>query len=545
MKKTISPFVILLLFPPAVTWSQQLPQPPRPPGVVVIGVDALSNEGLQFSNTPNIDILIRRGALSLATRAVMPTVSAPNWSSMLMGAGPEQHGITRNGWTRANTTIVPADRDADGYFPSIFKIVREQMPRSKTAMFYDWDELANFYNPKDIDAEVFSKDYHETVLKAASYIVAERPAFTFIYIGHADDVGHESGHGTESYWKSVADVDEALGDLFSELIKGGLFDSLLFFVITDHGGVGHGHGGESMDEIEVPWIVSGPGTLVNRMLVKPNNSLNTASTVAWALGLRQPDSWIGRPVLEAFEARAAGPSYTPRPRISAASGVYLEPQRVEMTTKEENTPIRYTIDGTEPGLGSPVYRNPITIDTATIVRAVSVGRRGLSAVTTKDIAVVKGVKTLALGSAPADKYSAGGALALVDGKRGSDRHNDGRWLGFEGNNLDLLFDFGSPRELTSVSVGCLNDTGSWIFLPASADLFTSSDGAEFQPVRKFSSDLMKMRNSVKGAQGFTLSLEEFRERYLRVVVKNIGLCPPGHSSEGKKAWLFVDEVIIR
>ncbi len=545
MRVLISISLLLFFIPIAVAFPQDAVRPPLPAGVVVIGIDALSTEGLQFSHTPNIDTLIRRGALSLGTRAVMPTVSAPNWASMLLGAGPEQHGITRNGWTRENSTVVPVERDGDGYFPSIFKVVREQMPRRKTAMFYDWDELANFYNPKYMDAEVFSKDYHETVRKAAAWILTERPAFTFIYIGHADDVGHDSGHGTNAYWQSVTDVDEALGTLFAELKTGGLFDSLLFFVITDHGGVGHGHGGESMDEIEVPWIVSGPGTIVDRLLQEPNNSFNTASTVAWALGLKQPESWIAKPMLEAFDLSGTGTSYIPRPRIAAASGIYFEPQRVTMSTKEDDVPIRYTLDGSVPGIGSPVYRDPVVVDTPSVVSAVSVDRRGLSAVTRREVIVLRDVKSVSLAVAPAEKYAAVGAPTLVDLKRGTDSYKDGGWLGFDGGDLDLLLDFGSPRQLASVSIGCLNDTAAWIFLPASAELFSSADGKDFRPVRQLSSDLMKMRNSVKGAQGFTISLEGFQERWLRVVVKNIGVCPPGHSAAGKTAWLFVDEVTLR
>jgi hypothetical protein len=545
MKIAISITAILLALHLPVFPQDAPPPPPRPPLVVVIGIDALSTEGLQFSNTPNIDTLIRRGALSLTTRGVMPTVSAPNWGSMLLGAGPEQHGITKNGWTKETSTIAPAERDADGYFPSIFKVVREQLPKSRTAMFYDWDELANFYNPRDITASVFSKDYHETVKKAAAYILSDRPAFTFIYIGHVDDVGHESGHGTEAYRTALSEVDDAIGGLFAGLKNGGVFDSTLFFVISDHGGVGHGHGGESMDEIEVPWIVAGPGTIVDRVLQKPNNAFNTASTVAWALGLPQPDGWIGRPVLEAFEAAPAGASYIPRPRISVAGGVYLEPQKVSILTKEEDVPIRYTLDGSAPGIGSPVYRDPIAITGPTVVRAVTVDRRGLSSVTTSEIVVVQGVKSLSLASAPAEKYSAGGALALVDGRKGTDRFNDGRWLGFDGKDLDLMFDFGDARTCSTLTVGCMNDSASWVFLPAAAELYASPDGRDFRPVRQLTSDLMKMRPSVKGAQSFTVSFEGFKDRWLRVVVRNIGVCPPGHSAAGKNAWLFIDEVTIK
>ena len=33
-------------------------------------------------------------------------------------------------------------------------------------------------------------------------------------------------------------------------------------------------------------------------------------------------------------------------------------------------------------------------------------------------------------------------------------------------------------------------------------------------------------------------------RYLHLVAKNIGVCPPGHAGEGKNAWLFVDEIMV-
>ena len=37
--------------------------------------------------------------ISIHARGVIPTVSSPNWASMIMGAGPEQHGITSNDWS--------------------------------------------------------------------------------------------------------------------------------------------------------------------------------------------------------------------------------------------------------------------------------------------------------------------------------------------------------------------------------------------------------------------------------------------------------------
>ena len=64
-----------------------------PKHVVIIGVDGLSVEALREAGAPNLKQLMARGAWTLHARGVLPTVSSPNWMSILAGAGPEQHGV--------------------------------------------------------------------------------------------------------------------------------------------------------------------------------------------------------------------------------------------------------------------------------------------------------------------------------------------------------------------------------------------------------------------------------------------------------------------
>lgn len=75
--------------------------------VVVMGFDGLSPDGLENANTPNFDKLISEGASTMHARAVLPTSSSTNWASMIMGAGPEQHGITSNSWEKSNFVLSP------------------------------------------------------------------------------------------------------------------------------------------------------------------------------------------------------------------------------------------------------------------------------------------------------------------------------------------------------------------------------------------------------------------------------------------------------
>ncbi|WP_290708811.1 alkaline phosphatase family protein, partial [Flavihumibacter sp. CACIAM 22H1] len=75
--------------------------------VIVIGIDGFSASGLKKAKAPVLDSLLQVGAYSTSVRTVLPTVSSPNWASLLQGAGPEQHGITDNDWELNDHNLEP------------------------------------------------------------------------------------------------------------------------------------------------------------------------------------------------------------------------------------------------------------------------------------------------------------------------------------------------------------------------------------------------------------------------------------------------------
>ena len=44
---------------------------------------------------------------------------------------------------------------------------------------------------------------------------------------------------------------------------------------------------------------------------------------------------------------------------------------------------------------------------------------------------------------------------------------------------------------------------------------------------------------------YTLPFVHTDARYIKVVARNVGVCPSWHSGAGDKAWLFVDEIIVQ
>src|SRR6185312_353345 len=112
--------------------------PPDIKHIVVIGVDGMSPDGIRNAATPIMHQMINDGAVKWNVRTVLPSSSSPNWSSMICGAGPEQHGVTDNEWERDGHSLPPVIMDDDGIFPTIFDVIRKNKPDAKIGAIYNW-----------------------------------------------------------------------------------------------------------------------------------------------------------------------------------------------------------------------------------------------------------------------------------------------------------------------------------------------------------------------------------------------------------------------
>jgi len=516
--------------------------------VILIGIDGMGTDGFQTAVTSNLDELVHRGALSMKTRGVMPTVSGPNWGSILTGAGPEQHGFINNNWTVKDHTLEPTIKDEEGYFPSIFYLIETQRPELKTAFLYDWDALGNYINPSYIDDIQYRKGYFPDFDTAIQYIVEEKPDFTFLYIGYPDEVGHEHQWGSFEYYQALTDIDKNLGKLFSAMKEKGIFEETCFIVVTDHGGVASGHGGNSIDELQIPWIISGPGIIQDKMIEQTNDLYNTSPTIAYLFGLEIPEGWIGKPVWGSFWShKSVYPenvnSYIPKPKGSITSGIYTQSQIIEFYINSKDSEIRYTLDGREPIRSSQLYSVPFVLDTSVVIRAKAFEQNSESLEEQIRFIRVFGVDDFELQYLYSSRYSASGKYSLFDGQIAGTNYKDGNWLGFEGDDMIGILDFGSKKSVTNIKVSHLSNIGSWIFPPKGVSVFISNDGKKFMEVSGISEKVIFDKGETNKSV-IVVSFHEVKTRYLKIVVRNQGVCPPGHPGEGSKAWLFIDEIII-
>jgi len=268
--------------------------------ILVIGCDGFGSVGFTPSNTPVLHRLMREGSYTLHARGVMPTSSSPNWASIIMGAGPEQHGVTSNDWETNKFEITPVAVGSGGMFPTIFGILREQRPGAFIACVHDWDGFGRLLEPRAMDLLENVKGSPNTARRAAEVIRQHKPTFLFVHFDDVDHAGHEFGWKTPQFFQAVAEVDGLIGNLLSALSEAGIRDQTVVIMTADHGGKGKSHGEPTMEEIEIPIILAGPGIKRGHEITGPVNTYDTAATVAMLFGLKAPEAWIAKPIREAM-----------------------------------------------------------------------------------------------------------------------------------------------------------------------------------------------------------------------------------------------------
>jgi arylsulfatase A-like enzyme len=103
------------------------------------------------------------------------------------------------------------------------------------------------------------------------------------------------------------EADRLIGLILQGLKVASVAKSTIVLITIDHGGKGKGkgHGSATMGEIEIAWILIGPGVTTGKELTTHVNTYDTAATVTYVVGWKTPKYWIARPILAVFAIDAA------------------------------------------------------------------------------------------------------------------------------------------------------------------------------------------------------------------------------------------------
>jgi hexosaminidase len=236
-------------------------------------------------------------------------------------------------------------------------------------------------------------------------------------------------------------------------------------------------------------------------------------------------------------------------RVEANAIVDLadKPYAIQLSTEIPGAEIYYTMNGNAPDQNSFIYKNPVKIEHDVKLKAIAYkDGKPLERFAEYKVSInrITG-KQITYQRAFSERYPAGGINALNDGLRGSLNFNDGYWQGFNGSNMDVVIDMGENSLLNSVSASFLLDQKKWIFMPDHVNFYVSGDGENYQQIASVKHNV---EQNTKQAliNDFSAKLNRpMQFRYLRVEAMNIWKCPDWHPGKGQKAWIFIDEIIVK
>ncbi|MGQ9802028.1 MAG: DUF4838 domain-containing protein [Candidatus Saccharicenans sp.] len=151
-------------------------------------------------------------------------------------------------------------------------------------------------------------------------------------------------------------------------------------------------------------------------------------------------------------------------------------------------------------------------------------------------------KKVAASPLPAAKYSGGNLDLLTNGVRGANDYKV-HWLGWEGQNFELLLDLEKTVEASVIEISTLWDAKSWILHPVSVSCYVSKDGINFELIgsQKYAED--QRQAEVSKIWSFQAGDRQFR--LVRFEVQGTLKLYDWHPSAGGKYWVFVDEIVVR
>jgi predicted AlkP superfamily pyrophosphatase or phosphodiesterase len=296
-------FLVLLAALALLTACKHTAEPrPIADHVILIGSDAFSSAVIRANPGafPNLERLIGEGSHTLEHRTVLPSSSAVNWASMLMGAGPELHGYTT--WGSAKPDLPSRVLTENELFPCIMYLLRAKYPHAELGAGYTWPTIGRLYDQKAANFNFANPGADENVLCEAicEYIEQTKPMFTFVAFDEPDVTGHTHGWESEEYLEQCKAIDSYVGRILAAAERSMAGDHIVIFT-SDHGGRDTGHGGKSMAEMQVPLILWGKGIRNGHTIEESTMMFDTAATLAHIFRLEKPQVWIGRPVMSAFE----------------------------------------------------------------------------------------------------------------------------------------------------------------------------------------------------------------------------------------------------
>ena len=263
--------------------------------VVLVVLDGLRPDAIPTFSLDTIRALALSGAFTSSATTVSPSVTAACMASVMCGVNPDRHGVT--------STRFHIPRQKEPVYPMPELLRSAGMPTSSfmgEVPFLCRGIAKRIAKRVGIGRATFRGRDSTTVLAAArDTLRTQLEGLVVLHWPEVDAAGHAHGWMSDAYAGAATTMDRSLADLAGIIDVNACSDTLLI-ALADHGGGGAietDHDSDHPLDRTIPILLAGAGIEPGTML--PGASLlDVPATVLRALGVEQPASYDGRPLVE-------------------------------------------------------------------------------------------------------------------------------------------------------------------------------------------------------------------------------------------------------
>ena len=219
--------------------------------VLIIGIDGCRANVAESAVTPFLDGLQSNGLYSSDALNEDITISGPGWSAILCGVWSDKHLVTGNNFANNNYA----------QYPSFFQRIESFDPSLNTISICHWSPINNSIVVDDADIVTNVNSDLGVALEAISHLENDDPHAIFLHFDDVDHAGHAHGFSADvpEYVAAIEEVDGYVGDVIKalELRPNYVSEDWVVIVTSDHGGKNFSHGGNTFEEQNVLFIMSG------------------------------------------------------------------------------------------------------------------------------------------------------------------------------------------------------------------------------------------------------------------------------------------------
>jgi len=234
------------------------------------------------------------------------------------------------------------------------------------------------------------------------------------------------------------------------------------------------------------------------------------------------------------------------PQVKNTSFVFTSPMPLLMSHPIKGVEIRYTEDGTDPDSVKSLLYKPgqmISGNTNIKAKAYKAGWIGSDMV---QFAFYKSLYTpdsISFITAPDPRYAADGPKTLVDKDMGGTNFTNGKWIASQ-KDLGIYLQFKLPVMLHTVTLNCMRNIGSQVFLPVSIKIWGGADAGHMKLLSTIKTPAPQ-KNDPFLVKGMDCPLATGKPiTCLKIVASPLQTLPSWDPVKKQPGWVFMDELFF-